>query len=222
MLKMLTSFRRNQDGVAATEFALIAPIMITLMLGVIEFSKYSLIDRRTEMTVHMVAEFLSRDDDSWMTYEERTMVDGMNYITNPTGAFDNAGIAGSQRGVNFSLSYASVDFDKRDPTCQGINCEFDPRPLWVMDQWSATLGEMRSTCNVSIVPNGTPLTGSTIPEGMVGNSGLVRAQVGIGYAPLFQNSYLPTFVIKHSSLKKTRDGRPLNVTRRASWRRTRC
>ena len=38
MLKKLARLRRKTDGIAAVEFALIAPIMVTILLGLIEFS----------------------------------------------------------------------------------------------------------------------------------------------------------------------------------------
>lgn len=36
MLKRVRNFRRNKSGLAAVEFALIAPVMVTLLLGTIE------------------------------------------------------------------------------------------------------------------------------------------------------------------------------------------
>lgn len=222
MLKLLKSFTKSKDGVAATEFALIAPVLITLMLGTIEFSKYTLVDRRAEMTVHMMAEFLSRDPDARMSWNERNVLYSMTKITNATAWNDRAGIEGTQAGWNLSYSFSSVAFDKQDSSCQGIECEFIPDPQWVLEGWSDFLGDLKSTCNVQLVPNDSQISGSTIPEGMAGNSGLVRAQIGIGYTPLIDTKYLPKFAIKHSSMKKTRDGRPLGLEWRASWRSSRC
>ncbi len=53
-------FLRNEDGIAAVEFALVAPIMITLFLGAVEFSQAITVKRKivalTSATADLVAQ----------------------------------------------------------------------------------------------------------------------------------------------------------------------
>lgn len=56
-------FRRDRQGVAAVEFALIAPLMLTLYLGTVEFQDYFTMDRKLTATTSAAADVISQDDD---------------------------------------------------------------------------------------------------------------------------------------------------------------
>lgn len=65
VLKMrawLSRFSRAREGVAAVEFALIAPMAVMLLLGSIEIINLLQADRRLENTASSVADVLSRDN----------------------------------------------------------------------------------------------------------------------------------------------------------------
>lgn len=61
----MKSFFKNQDGIAAVEFALIAPILVTLFIGVVDMGLYINDKIKLEMTARSAAEYLiiSRDED---------------------------------------------------------------------------------------------------------------------------------------------------------------
>lgn len=200
MLNLLKSFRQSEDGVAATEFALIAPVLLTILLGTIEFSKYSMINRRAEMTTNMMVEYLSRDPDQEMSNAERNNLSDMTSFTNVNAWRDG------ERGGELAYSYAAAEFVKADPTCIGVDCEFTPNPLWFAHGRYNYLPDMRSNCNMTIVPNNAPRNGSNIPTGLVGRSAIVRVQTVHRYVPLLENSYIPFFYMKYASIKKTRSG----------------
>lgn len=60
-LKSIARFSRDRRGLAALEFALIAPMMITVLFGSIELTELLATNRRSENTAASVADVISRD-----------------------------------------------------------------------------------------------------------------------------------------------------------------
>ena len=56
----LAKLRRNADGVAAVEFAMIVPIMFMMFVGSIEFSQAITVDRRVTQAASATADLVSR------------------------------------------------------------------------------------------------------------------------------------------------------------------
>lgn len=74
--RRIRSFRKEKRGVAAVEFALIAPFMIALWLGSIELSQGVAIDRKVSLASNVVADLV--------TQQTNVTVDEMNDIMNAT------------------------------------------------------------------------------------------------------------------------------------------
>jgi len=69
MINKVKFFSHNKEGVAAVEFALIAPIMITLFFGAVELSDGLLANRKVTSVASSVADLVSQDtqiDDAGM------------------------------------------------------------------------------------------------------------------------------------------------------------
>jgi len=58
----LARFRRDQRGLSAVEFAIIAPLMILLYLGSVELSLALSIDRKVTSTASAIADLVAQDD----------------------------------------------------------------------------------------------------------------------------------------------------------------
>jgi Flp pilus assembly protein TadG len=58
--RLLRRFRRDSRGIAAVEFALVLPLMVTLYLGGIEVSEGISIDRKVSLTTRAVADLVSQ------------------------------------------------------------------------------------------------------------------------------------------------------------------
>lgn len=56
----LRRLRRNADGMAAVEFAMVVPIMCSLFMGSIEFSQAITVDRRVTQAASATADLISR------------------------------------------------------------------------------------------------------------------------------------------------------------------
>src|SRR5918992_3050996 len=62
MIRMLMQrLRCNADGVAAVEFAMIAPIMFFLFVGSVEFSQAITVDRRVTQVASSTADLIARE-----------------------------------------------------------------------------------------------------------------------------------------------------------------
>ncbi len=59
----LSRLRQNQSGVAAVEFALIAPILITLFLGAVEFSQAITVDRKLTALASSTADLVAQSEE---------------------------------------------------------------------------------------------------------------------------------------------------------------
>jgi Flp pilus assembly protein TadG len=58
---LMRRLHRNTDGVAALEFAMIAPIMLLLFVGSVEFSQAITIDRRVAQVASSTADLVARE-----------------------------------------------------------------------------------------------------------------------------------------------------------------
>ena len=54
-LSRFMGFAKDSKGMAAIEFAMIAPIMVTLLVGAVEFSQVMTIDRRVSQVASATA-----------------------------------------------------------------------------------------------------------------------------------------------------------------------
>ncbi len=61
-LKSLSGFGRNRDGIAAIEFAMIAPVMIVLYFGATELSDAYIVNTRVTRVASTAADLVAQDD----------------------------------------------------------------------------------------------------------------------------------------------------------------
>jgi Flp pilus assembly protein TadG len=60
MIRSLRKFARDQRGVSAVEFAMLAPLMLTMFFGSVEVSQGISIDRKLTLTARTVADLASQ------------------------------------------------------------------------------------------------------------------------------------------------------------------
>ena len=59
---MFQQFSKDEKGVSAVEFALILPLMIVLLFGVIELSSLLTVDRKMTSVTSTVADLVAQDN----------------------------------------------------------------------------------------------------------------------------------------------------------------
>ncbi|HET9904637.1 MAG TPA: TadE/TadG family type IV pilus assembly protein [Xanthobacteraceae bacterium] len=58
--RRLRRFRKDQGGVAAVEFAMLLPLMVTLYIGCVEVSQAISVDRKVSLTARAVADLVAQ------------------------------------------------------------------------------------------------------------------------------------------------------------------
>ncbi|MEO0327973.1 MAG: TadE/TadG family type IV pilus assembly protein [Pseudomonadota bacterium] len=205
MLNLIKSFRSKEDGIAAIEFALIFPVLLVICLGVIEFSNYTMIERRASLATDFAADYLSRDDDGTLELPERWIVEDIWMMVNPT-SFEATQARGGQWANGYSRAFASAKFDPVDSNCLGVGCEFDPQVQWSFLFQDIIANPVRVQCEVEIVGNSVPLDGTKIPEGMTGRAPIVIVDFVYPYKPLLGERFFPEQEKHVTAIRKSRDG----------------
>ena len=78
LITLLRSFKRDRDGASAIEFAILAPLLITLYLGCVEITDGIAADRKVTLTAGALANLTSQS--------QTITVDGMTNILNASAA----------------------------------------------------------------------------------------------------------------------------------------
>lgn len=167
--RTLTSFRDRTEGVAAVEFALLAPIMAVMMIGAVEMSQAVTVDRRTSQVASSVGDLVARATDG--------ITEGEMLDINKIGSWLMKPYDGSK--LKIKLSLVSL------PPCAGGGaCPPDPSPSdpniktqWKCEYDGASPSAVNCTC---------PNTSYTMPSvGLIKfNDATVVSDIEYSYTPL--------------------------------------
>lgn len=215
--------RRSSDGIAALEFALILPLIVVLILSMIEYSHYSMIARRADMTTHMMAEFISRTPDDRFDWYERANTVDMIHFTNPNGK------PGAQEHVfgtsNSSIvSFAPVRFEKVDAACSGSGCATRAVIDWMGMSGALNRSKYVLDCNLQKVGNTVTPTNQNIAEGLESRIPVIVVNAAYKYTPMFGGDILPSLTIERRTYRKARSDRypSFYTNSRSSFWHRRC
>jgi Flp pilus assembly protein TadG len=82
MLNVIRSFKKSEKGVAAIEFALIIPVMLTTFFGVSEIANYILAARKVSNVASSAADLVAQDT-TINTGEINDIMNSLNVILRP-------------------------------------------------------------------------------------------------------------------------------------------
>jgi Flp pilus assembly protein TadG len=122
MTKLLRSFKRDREGASAVEFAILAPLLITLYFGCVEITDGIAADRKVTLTAGALANLTSQS--------QTITVDGMTNILNASAAV---------------IKPYSVGNLAATITCLKIDADGNAKV-----KWSATLNGTARTAGASV------------------------------------------------------------------------
>lgn len=154
MKKLLKKFNiiKDESGVASTEFALLAPMIITMMVGIIETTNYLTVERRAEMSNNSMSQVLSHIGQygAWSVHHAQQIP---AYI-NPTQDFPY-GWGGDSWDPNKSwrlpFAFSQIVFEQVNPSCTS-NCAMRPSRDFMYAYPRRQYGMVRA-CRVMLVNN---------------------------------------------------------------------
>src|SRR5262249_34851262 len=76
------SFFRDQRGVAALEFAIVLPMVMTMLLGVMEIANFILASERTDKMAYTIADLVTQNE-TVTTSDLNTILDASSQIMQP-------------------------------------------------------------------------------------------------------------------------------------------
>jgi Flp pilus assembly protein TadG len=149
--RFIHSAKRDQRGVAAVEFAIILPFMLTLYLGVVELSKGYMASQRVTLVARTLAD-LTAQQQQLQSGGTTNITDSI--MSNIFGA--SAAIMAPYSTTNLKMTVSQVVLsNKTDGTC----CQ-------AKTDWTITNnGGTARPCQVLTPSNVAPVSTTTIPTG---------------------------------------------------------
>ena len=144
--------RMDTQGVAAIEFAFIAPIMVLMFIGAVELSQAIIVDRRVTQASSSIADLVARQENKMLFSEMTDIVRIGGFILAP---YDQAPLEVTVRNVSSSPSNAENTKQSWECTAKGANAEPNctctnltyllPRPGLVTTNDSVVVAEVKYT-----------------------------------------------------------------------------
>ena len=208
MFALIGRFKGDRRAVAATEFALLIPLLLLVFMAVVELSNFIMQNRRAYQAAVQVAEFLSRDGDNMLVTSERHVAEDIWMIVNPT-AYLATTPRDSIWANGYSRAYASASF-VTDPSCKTAPCPLVPKVLWSFLYGDVVTKPIYTHCKLDIVDNTTALNGENIRAGVVGPAPVVIVDLTYPYFPLMQGWLFPAVELHVNAVRKMRNGKILD------------
>jgi hypothetical protein len=175
LIRRMREFRSCARAVAAVEFSLLVPILLTLGVSGGEVFRFLSIQKRVAAAAEATAMMLSQAPTDITADDHRFMANAMRLMV-PEVDHD-----ARERGVAWSnilrVGMASLRFEA--PIGCTINCTFSPVVRWTIGDRACGVAEFRDGAGVAAVPRGF----------INARGSLVVADVAYEYRPLIFNSF---------------------------------
>ena len=189
---ILRRFWRSKRGVAALEFALVAPFLITLLLGGFEITRYIKTVRHINFVSSTIGQFFSQNTTGTITDDDMHFAIDSTMIIFPD-SLANAARKGLYWWQDISLAMSSVAFTPTVPGCAS-NCTYNATLMW-----TSFAGTSRP-CSTPLLPVSDTATPSptTLPADVYGPGTLIVIDVVYNYTPMVATQLFGTMKITRS------------------------
>lgn len=87
-MTILSNYLKQEDGVAATEFALLAPILMIMMLGIFDYGMFLNAQMKLESTARAAAQYVVLGGDPELIEEEIILQSSLNVSADTMDSLD--------------------------------------------------------------------------------------------------------------------------------------
>jgi len=180
LLRSALDMFRDRSGIAATEFAVIVPLMLVMFFGVVEFSQGVAVDRKVTMVARTVSDLTSQAPSSAPQATQSTIND--TYLQNV-----------------FTASIAMFQPYRAAPTNAQVSEIYVDSTGTAKIQWSkaATIlgNATQATLTASSRSAGDDVTNLVPPTLLVRKTYLIWSEVSYRYVPTIGYVMIPTGVL---------------------------
>lgn len=193
---------QGREALAALEFALVLPVMITALLATTDVALATITGRRLEAAVQSVAEIASA---------QAAQLNNRNTLTSAQVAIATNAVFGifppwkTAIGTGlFAMTLTGVVFTAQPYGCQS-NCTYTAQVAWsAANQYGKS--EIRPCGPLTMAANTAAVSASTLPAGAFGATSLMVADIDYTYHPVFFNFVMGNVRMQRSAYVPPRIG----------------
>ena len=174
----LADFRSARQGIAAVEFAFIAPIMVMLAIGATDTTRYVIATEKINKAASTIAQMITTNNTGSVNYIDLQFYHDSTMVIFPDVLSDAArqSIPWYQ---DINISMASVKFSTAQQNC-GTTCTYTPKVVWAGGNnprpCTPTLTQMSDVT----VPSPT-----TLPSDVYGPGSIIVVDIQYNFHPFF-------------------------------------
>src|SRR3984893_17869337 len=174
-----------RQAIAATEFALVLPFLVILMLGSVEVSRAIIAARNVTAVATTASEMLSQGTRP-VQYGDLHFASESTMVIFPQILQDAA-----QKGISWkndiSVLMAGVLFKPNPPSCTS-RCSYNANVVW-------NSGPNKRTCGVLLTsaPDTAAPSTTTLPADVFGPGSLLVVDIVYNYTPIFSSTFTALF-----------------------------
>ncbi|WP_416357828.1 TadE/TadG family type IV pilus assembly protein [Aureimonas phyllosphaerae] len=171
--------RREEDGTAAIEFAIILPVMLVLLLGTFEISRYIYASNQIVHAVSMVGQMASQLPASAKASDVQRIWSAAPLIAPEAGAVARR-LGRSVWSDALTVTISNIAFDKSDAACQ-TDCQYQASVAW-------SVGQSPLACGTISQGQKLPPTDAIIPTEFFGDGSVILVQAALPYVPQLEGT----------------------------------
>jgi Flp pilus assembly protein TadG len=185
-------FWRARQAIAATEFALVLPLLVMLMLGSVEVARVIIAARNVTAVATTAAEMLSQNITKKTDYVDLDFAVASTMVIFPQILQDAA-----QKGISWkndiSVSIAGVLFSGLPANCTTNCTSFNANVVWNSGPNKRTCGVLLTSAPDTATPSKTTLPADVFPVAPLPGASLIVVDVAYNYTPMFGSAFTALF-----------------------------
>ncbi len=180
MLRLL----RSRKGLAGLEFAIVAPVLIAMLLGMVDLSRAILMGRRLQVAADDVATIASTEAVQTSALNVISAYQAYAATTAPFALFPTWIASQYSLGNSFAITLTEVNFTGSPKGCTTACTSYTANVSWSI---ANPQGQpvLRTCGTLSSSANGSSTSMTTIPAGNFGSTSVFVADVSQNFKPLF-------------------------------------
>jgi len=187
------AFWPARQAIAATEFALVLPLLVLLMLGSVETARVIISARDVTAVATTAVEMLSQNGTGKVTYVDLHFATDSTMVIFPQMLQDAA-----RKGISWkndiSVSIAGVLFERKPAGCTSTCTSYDANVVWNSGPNKRTCGVLLTSAPDTATPSKTTLPTDVFPVAPAQPGGsLIVVDIVYNYAPIFGSTFTALF-----------------------------